>query len=109
MGLLNARRREVRNLENEKRLIDANYALQQIEVGENENGGQFQTDSSHIKDFLNVLPTVDAVEVMHGRWVHNKPWLFGFECDQCGKWILPEGTNGDMNYCPNCGAKMDGK
>ena len=37
---------------------------QQIDVGEKDNGGQFQTDSYHIKDFLKALPTVDAVEVV---------------------------------------------
>lgn len=93
-------------MENKKRLIDVNYALQQIEVGENENGGQFQTDSSHIKDFLNVLPTVDAVEVVYGRWIVKGQDVF---CSHCNKesgynhW----GASVFSDYCPHCGAKME--
>ena len=49
--------------------------------------------------------TVDAVEVVHGRWVDNgipESMLSG--CSVCGF------TCGaySFNYCPNCGAKMDG-
>ena len=90
-------------MENEKLLIEipADGIIRIPIMDGDSTVGERIIDLSH-------LPTVDAVEVVHGRWVHDKPWLFGFECDQCGKWILPDGTNGDMNYCPNCGAKMDG-
>lgn len=44
-------------------LINLEYALQQIEIGEFEHRGVFESDSSHIKDFLNALPIVDAVPV----------------------------------------------
>lgn len=95
-------------MENKKRLIDVNYALQQIEIGENENSGQFKTDSSHIKDFLNVLPTVDAVEVVYGRWIVKGQEVFCSHCDKesgYNHW----GASAFSDYCPNCGAKMDGK
>ena len=59
------------------------------------------------------LPTVDAVPVVHGRWVDN-------HCTVCG--MMPMGeelwTHMDieppkmerfMDYCPTCGAKMDGE
>ena len=58
-------------------------------------------------ELLTYAPRVDAVEVKHGRWVHSSPWIFGFECDQCGKWLLPESGDAEMNYCSHCGAKMD--
>ena len=44
-------------------LINLEYALQQIEIGEFEHRSVFESDSTHIKDFLNALPTVDAVPV----------------------------------------------
>ena len=100
-------------MEDNKRLIDVIYALQQIEVGENENGGQFQTDSSHIKDFLNVLPTVDAVEVVHARWERFEEISgnIGLSCSACGWKDYHHGRyKGNwLNYCPLCGAKMDGE
>ena len=53
-------------------------------------------------------PTVDVVEVKHGRWkkIHvtllGKIELYNLECSECG-------TVGEGNYCHNCGAKMDRK
>ena len=91
---------------NEKRLTDVNYALQQIEVGENENGGQFQTDSSHIKDFLNVLPTVDAVEVVHGRWEDGICTMCGYPIPTDSKCDFID--EDDCLFCYHCGAKMRG-
>ena len=50
----------------------------------------------------------DVRPVEHGRWVFNKPpddWIMSlYTCNQCGH--LEEGK---PNYCPNCGAKMDGE
>ncbi len=51
-------------------------------------------------------PTVDAVEVVHGRWVGG---YSGTEytipkCSRCG---YGNGVVGASNYCPNCGAKME--
>ena len=56
--------------------------------------------------------TVDAVEVVHGRWVLAKPRVKGrnatYRCTACGK--LRSSYYNDVfqwEYCP-CGAKMDG-
>ncbi len=47
----------------------------------------------------------DAVEVVHGRWIKvfddSAGWV-----DMCGK--CKEFGDGTP-YCPNCGAKMDGR
>ena len=104
---------------NEKRLIDAN-AL---------NWGRCPTDGKLVKAWLDEAPTVDAVEVVHGRWVHPKGYVVsnGFLCSECGYekasyhpinprqggcFVADENGNffypPNMNYCPNCGAKMDG-
>ena len=70
---------------------------------------------SYNKMFMAVAnaPTVDAVEVVHGRWEKN--WhdnnLIGHEyeeCSVCGCMISDTEKFWDCNYCPNCGAKMDG-
>ncbi len=60
---------------------------------------------------LNV-PAADVVEVRHGEWSKQEDKLcHWFICSYCGErpplniwkyeWHSP--------YCPNCGAKMDGK
>ena len=52
-------------------------------------------------------PIVDAVHVVHGRWIEstNTDYMMSqFTCSECGvKYIAKT-----WNYCPNCGAKMDG-
>ena len=46
----------------------------------------------------------DVEPVRHGRWIGKT-----YKCSLCGKWIDPLQGDADMNYCPNCGAKMDKK
>lgn len=92
-----------------KKLIDLNYAMLQLEYGELECGGNFETDSYHVKEFLNVLPTVDAVEVVHGQW---SPIMEYEVCSQCGYEINRGKQNRtafllENRYCRYCGAKMD--
>ena len=47
-------------------------------------------------------PTADVEPVRHGRWIGKT-----YKCSLCGKWIDPLQGDADMNYCPNCGARMD--
>ena len=58
-------------------------------------------------DDVESAPTVDAVEVVHGRWIEQEKYTFGtmYDCSICGTRILDNGHS--WNYCPNCGAKMD--
>ena len=53
-------------------------------------------------------PTVDAVK--HGHWTAfrcatDADYAYRYRCNICGHFVN-SGT--DKNYCPNCGAKMDG-
>ena len=67
------------------------------------------SDISIIIQRLQTWPTVDAEQVVHGHWINHFDDLFPedsmIECSECHEFtnILP-----DDNYCPNCGAKMDG-
>ena len=61
-----------------------------------------------IYDCLRSQPTADVVEVKHGRNIEDIPSLF--ECSLCG-WCdldLYTSDTGIYNYCPNCGARIDG-
>ena len=54
------------------------------------------------------MPTIDAVPVVHGTWVHlaNSNCDDFYRCSECkDTWL----GIGGYNYCPNCGAKMDGE
>ena len=97
-------------MENEKRLIDANaYKASLTKWKDDAWKNDERHDAMLIFDCLSeleLMPTVDAVEVKHGRWIYE-PVEFTYKkdvkCSVCGRYVdEPE------NYCPNCGAKMDG-
>ena len=52
---------------------------------------------------LKEAPAADVVEVRHGYWIDGKCGHYKI-CSEC-KQI----ADFDFDYCPNCGAKMDGK
>lgn len=52
---------------------------------------------STVEEFL----SADVAPVVHGRWKRYGRNLG--ECSNCGEIV-----NIRYNYCPNCGAKMDG-
>ena len=53
----------------------------------------------------------DVAPVRHGRWISaysdiepNPMFMYGI-CSECG---FEQGISKYLNFCPNCGAKMDG-
>lgn len=49
-------------------------------------------------------PAADVEPVRHGRWIeYQTPHII---CCSCCDWGT--GLNGKTDFCPNCGAKMDG-
>ena len=89
-------------LPSKKRLIDANALIKEA----NADGAYGYVDAKQIAD----APTVDAVEVVHGRWLGwGKSGTPTYEnygtCSVCGE--DAEIYTEHRNYCPNCGAKMD--
>lgn len=61
------------------------------------------------------IEEVDAVEVVHGRWLKLSPWnnhtqsCLCLNCDSISYQKKSGVYIGKIpNYCPNCGAKMDG-
>jgi hypothetical protein len=98
-------------METEKRLIDADEFMEH-----HCNGCPYRGEGSCTEDDpicatiqdLKDFPTVDAVEVVHGYMVerivdHECPWYTVYDCSECGCSVEIW-----HNYCPNCGAKMDG-
>ena len=100
---------------NEKRLIDAD-ALKAL-FDERYDEVFVQEHTRHNKQFWNGLfagvnwgrntiadaPTVDAVEVVHGRWIAiggNRYTIISQCSNCCAKYDFTS------PYCPNCGADM---
>ena len=82
------------------KLISAEDLITAIRDDVHIRGVSFARVKKHIED----APIVDAVEVVHGRWIDAREYCGDFMCSNCDALY---GTN-KFNYCPNCGAKMDG-
>ena len=85
---------------NEVRLIDANALIAEYDRVHTGSPGRART-------LMEDAHTVDAVPVVHGRW---EPWAIqpnGFIGSYCCTACKMVSMN-DSDYCPNCGAKMDG-
>lgn len=52
---------------------------------------------------INSIPAADVAPVVHARWVFG-----GDGCVICSRCNEEESNDNHRNYCPNCGAKMDG-
>lgn len=81
---------------------------------------EYRKEKGTIQDAIKMIsypeytPTADVAPVVHGRDVYkwHKEGHCEFKCSVCGAWagIIEGGTldGVDFDYCPNCGAKMDG-
>lgn len=67
-----------------------------------------------LKAAIEHIPAADVAPVVHGRWIHSRyeDCCDQFElvkCSQCNHEAYAIAFYvRDGNYCPNCGAKMDG-
>ena len=84
------------------RYIDADLALELKDKNMN-----YVYDLYDLEDFLAGVPAADVVEEKFGEWKLKHIGVGHYwECSQCENRLcgLPR-----TNYCPNCGAKMDGR
>lgn len=93
--------------------ITANVALDLI----NRQRAEIERLKKENRGFLRNYSTVDVQEIKYGEWTKDDSG--GCYCSACGwyadydydyvTYVTNNGLgNGDFNYCPNCGAKMDG-
>lgn len=75
--------------------------------------GSGYIDMLAVKILVDEIPVADVQTVKRGRWIKQE----GFwnkntvKCSLCGNYLDMNGVNGgrsDANYCPNCGARMEG-
>lgn len=71
------------------------------------DGEIHQTKRAAIRIIAN-LPAVDAAPVVHARWIDYKD---EHQCSKCREFTIVDfyvWKNMPFDYCPNCGANMDG-
>lgn len=103
------------------RLIDADVLLERfVEKGQRSNryklGENWELNFPEIYDVVNQQPPIDAEPIRHGHWRADETVYTTGEvwCSVCrtlyyiGDLYDVGGGNNLPNYCPHCGAKMDG-
>jgi hypothetical protein len=101
-----------------KRLIYAEDLFAPVDrkvhiIGGRNTGKTMAMYEQLFRERVAMAPTIDAVEVVHGRFEAIR---YGYGCLQiatcsvCGEkqGLYINGRLPSWNYCPNCGAKMDG-
>lgn len=98
------------------RLIDESAVIENIEEWIDSVGGvvigKGLSGYAELMGCIEEAPTVEAEPVRHGHWVEpikeKYAYVLSGTCSVCG-WEsrLYENDVVGMNYCPNCGAKMD--
>lgn len=106
----------------EKRLIDLDNLLRDLEeqLPMNWTDSDYETDEQFgYEQALNIVkeqPIIDHVK--HGKWIedtvgcgnpfdpYKEDYMDVIKCSKCGTYY---GIEGRTNYCPNCGARMDGE
>lgn len=65
--------------------------------------------------YIEILPAADVAQVVHGRWDDSGRYTFpgggtAVRCTECGCALTESEYHlNNWNYCPVCGAKMDGE
>ena len=74
----------------------------------NDSPEQVNYSREDAADCIRYMNAADIAPVRHGRWIEHEKYTFGvmYDCSICDNLILDNGHS--WNYCPNCGAKMDG-
>ena len=114
------------------RLIDADKLKRRVQSVATEAWklkleAKVETTLNQFLDYVEQSPTIDAVEVVHGEWIavssydafggseelwnaHGNPTAFHY-CSNCKaqSYVNEFGEELLTDYCPNCGAKMDGE
>lgn len=101
------------------RLIDADELMKTIKAHHyllktHLNSTDYGMFTLGIQHAVDEQPIVDAVRVVHGKWISKEDDFFSertWACSACDTWfVLEDGTpeENEYNHCPHCGAKMDG-
>lgn len=57
---------------------------------------------------IKALPAADVAPVVHGRWLRADDFVICSRCEAEMNQKDSLGVDNFKNFCPNCGARMDG-
>lgn len=90
------------------RPIDADALLENLDKECGDLDLEYNSEYEQLVNYIESQPTLDYAPVRKGAWMftvdHPRERLGFFACSECG---IGVGLK-TFNFCPNCGAKMDG-
>ena len=88
--------------------IERKAILREIERREALMVGDKLVSVNAMKSFIKNRPAADVAPVRHGRWEWDTEDIY--RCSNCAEKSHVKEVMGhpEWDYCPNCGAKMDG-
>ena len=89
------------------RMIDVYEFDKLIDYGHLNNPDEKLYSENDIREMIDMMPTIDAEPVKHGKWIPDKTGNSYWICTKCG--FPSEASDAFVlyHYCPQCGAKMD--
>lgn len=91
--------------------IEREAAVKELMHDAPEQVGYSREDAA---DCIRYIPAADVAPVVHGRWGYNSN-AGTYQCPNCLSVVherhevfdLEANDGADLNFCPNCGARMD--
>lgn len=98
------------------RYIDADALMDNIEkyCGDYFCHDEESFDKGSVRIAVKGAPTADVAPVVHGAWIlvcanaHHYDISVEEKCSVCGRYVYRYDTQPQDNFCPSCGARMDG-
>ena len=90
--------------------IDREKLLAKIDEAffETDPDGKEQIGVLKCRAIIRKIPAADVAPVVHGRWIADGDgYHWTYNCSICA-WKDGYPFNERHNFCPNCGARMDG-
>ncbi len=100
------------------RYIDADWITQKLEGWQDKLAETYGWNDEYILCLGEVLmkiddtPTADVRENIHAHWEEVPHSRQTKRCSNCHNYLNMSGVNagrGDADFCPNCGARMNGE
>ena len=95
--------------QNKPHYVDINKITLRLPAYKDDDG-EVYVPVSDVRRIIAEAREENVQEVMHRRWISNElgGYKWAYYCSGCG-WVDRYPFNDRHKYCPNCGAKMDGK
>lgn len=94
--------------------IERENLLKRFNIDDMMNVNRTLISLREARETISNFPAADVAPVRHGKWVHSRyencsEQFEMVKCSCCGREAYAVAFYvRDGNYCPNCGAKMDG-